>query len=125
MKKALFSEKAPKPVGAYSQAIAIDNWLFLSGQIPLDPETNKIITGDIKAQTQQIFKNINAVLQSHKMDFSNVIKATIFLTNSEDFLAVDTVYSSFFKTPFPARSCVTVKALPKSVNVEIEVTAYK
>lgn len=125
MKQAVFSKNAPQPVGSYSQAISIGNFLFASGQIPLNPKNDTLITGDIQAQTTQIMNNILAVLKSHKMDFSHVVKTTIFLTKADDFASVNSVYSSFFTQPFPARSCVTVKALPKNAAVEIEVIAYK
>jgi 2-iminobutanoate/2-iminopropanoate deaminase len=123
MKKSVFSPSAPKPVGSYSQAIAIGSFLFLSGQIPIDPDTEKIISGDIVSQTERVMQNIQAVLKAHDMDFSHVVKAGIFLKNMDHFSSVNEVYSQYFKEPFPARSCVAVRELPKGVDIEIEVIA--
>ena len=125
MKKTIFSLLAPKPVGSYSQAIAVGPWLFLSGQIPIDPNTEKLISGDIISQTERVMKNVQAVLEANQMDFYDVVKVGIFLTNMDHFSSVNTVYSQYFKTPFPARSCVAVQALPKGVDIEIEMIAYK
>ena len=113
----------PKPVGAYSQAIAVGPWLFLSGQIPLIPETGEIVKGDIIPQTERVMKNIQMVLLANHMDFDNVVKAGIFLKNMGHFSAVNEVYSRYFKKPFPARSCVAVQDLPKGVDIEIEAIA--
>ena len=123
MKKSVFSSSAPKPVGSYSQAIAVGSWLFLSGQIPIDPHTEKIISGDIISQTERVMQNIQAVLEAHNMNFSHVVKAGIFLKNMDYFSSVNKVYSRYFKEPFPARSCVAVQELPKGVDIEIEVIA--
>ena len=123
MKKSVFSPSAPKPVGSYSQAIATGSFLFLSGQIPIDPDTEKIISGDIVSQTERVMQNIQAVLKAHDMDFSHVVKAGIFLKNMDHFSSVNEVYSRYFKEPFPARSCVAVRELPKGVDIEIEVIA--
>ena len=123
MKKSIFSTAAPKPVGPYSQAIAVGSWLFLSGQIPIDPHTEKIISGDIVSQTKRVMQNIQAVLEAHNMNFSHVVKAGVFLKNMDHFSSVNEVYSRYFKEPFPARSCVAVQELPKGVDVEIEIIA--
>ena len=124
MKKSVLSELAPKPLGPYSQAIAVDSWLFLSGQIPMIPETGEIVSGDITAQTERVLQNIKAVLHAHQMDFQHIVKASIFLKNMECFSSVNAVYSKYFKKPFPARSCVEVSGLPKGVDVEIEAIAF-
>lgn len=123
MKKSVFSASAPKPVGSYSQAVSVGSWLFLSGQIPINPQTEEIISGDIVSQTGRVMQNIQAVLEAHKMNFSHVVKAGLFLKNMDHFSAVNAVYSRYFKKPFPARSCVAVRELPKGVDIEIEVIA--
>jgi 2-iminobutanoate/2-iminopropanoate deaminase len=125
MKKAVQSQYAPNPVGPYSQAIQQGPFLFCSGQVSIDPKTNEVLKGSVKEQTQLVMKNIEAVLAAGGMNFSHVVKTTIFLTDMNDFGSVNEVYSSYFKEPYPARSTVTVSALPKGVNVEIEVLAYK
>ncbi len=123
-KRSVNSPSAPPPLGPYSQAVAVGPWLFLSGQIPLVPETGKIIKGDIALQTERVMRNIEAVLKANNMDFGHIVKAGIFLKNMEDFSSVNKVYSRFFTKPFPARSCVAVQDLPKGVDMEIEMLAY-
>jgi 2-iminobutanoate/2-iminopropanoate deaminase len=125
MKEEILTLKAPAPIGPYSQAIKAGNFLFLSGQIPLIPETGQIENGDIKAQMLRIMKNIAAVLESAHMDFSNVVKVTIFLKDLKNFSAINETYEEFFKKPYPARSTVEVKDLPKGADVEVDVIAYK
>jgi len=125
MKIAIKSELAPNPVGPYSQAIQQGPFLFCSGQVSIDPKTNEVLKGSVKEQTQLVMKNIKAVLNAGGVDFSNIVKTTIFLTDMNDFAQVNEVYATFFKEPFPARSTVAVVGLPKGVNVEIEVLAYK
>ena len=125
MKKIIKTSGAPEPIGPYSQAIQIGNFLFCSGQIPLDPKTNQVLSGDISTQTELVIRNIDAVLKEAGCDFKNVVKTTIFLTSMKDFPLVNEVYSRFFKEFPPARSTVEVSGLPKGVNVEIEVVAFK
>lgn len=125
MKKVISTTNAPKAVGPYSQAIQLGDMLFCSGQISINPETGEVFTGDIKTQTQMVLKNIAGVLDAAGMNFSNIVKATIFLTDMNDFAAVNEVYGAAFPAQPPARSCVAVAALPKGVNVEIEVLAHK
>jgi len=125
MKKIIETAKAPAPVGPYSQAILIDGFLYCSGQIPIVPETGEILTGDISEQTRQVMKNAEEVLKEADFHWGDVIKTAIFLTDLGDFNAVNTVYAEYFKTNPPARSCVQVSALPKGVNVEIEIIARK
>jgi 2-iminobutanoate/2-iminopropanoate deaminase len=122
MKKEILTTQAPAPIGPYSQAIETGSMVFCSGQIPLDPATG-IITGEgnVEAQTAQVMKNIKAVLTQANLDFSNVVKTTIFLKNMGDFPKVNAIYAESFKAPFPARSTVEVARLPKDVLVEIEV----
>lgn len=125
MKKIISTDAAPKAIGPYSQAVQMDSFLFCSGQIPIDPKTNEVFTGDIKTQTEMVIKNIEGVLKAADMNFGNVIKTTIFLTNMADFATVNEIYGKSFATNPPARSTVAVAALPKGVNVEIEVLAHR
>lgn len=125
MKKVILTNSAPAPIGPYSQAIEVGNLVFCSGQIPLDPATNQVFTGDVKGQAELVMKNIEAVLTGAGLTFKNVVKTTIYLTNMADFQNVNEVYGRFFPEQPPARSTVAVAALPKGVNVEIEVTAAK
>lgn len=125
MKKSIYSNEAPNPVGPYSQAIQQGPFLFCSGQVAIDPKNNEVLKGSVKEQSQLVMKNIEAVLKAAGLSFSHVVKTTIFLTDMNDFGQVNEVYSSYFKEPYPARSTVAVSALPKGVNVEIEVLAYK
>ena len=127
MSKTIIETKnAPAPVGPYSQAVALNNgFLFCSGQIPLDAASGEVLMGAVSEQARKCLENVRAVLSEAGYDFSDVIKTTIFLTDMGDFAAVNEVYSSYFKEAPPARSCVAVKTLPKNVNVEIEVVAFK
>lgn len=122
-KEAILTKEAPAPIGPYSQAIRSGNLLFCSGQIPLDPATNQVVPGDVKAQAKQVMKNIEAVLKASDATFENIAKTTIFLKSMGDFPMVNEVYGSYFKGTFPARSTVEVARLPKDVLVEIEVLA--
>jgi len=122
MKKEILTTQAPAPIGPYSQAIETGSMVFCSGQIPLDPSTGTVVgEGNVEAQTTQVMKNIKAVLTQANLDFSNVVKTTIFLKNMGDFPKVNAIYAESFKAPFPARSTVEVARLPKDVLVEIEV----
>jgi 2-iminobutanoate/2-iminopropanoate deaminase len=123
MKKIISTSEAPAAVGPYSQAIRIGNFVFCSGQIPLDPKTGEIVPGDVKAQTRRVMENIAAVLRAEGLNFGSIIKTTIFLTNLADFQAVNELYGSYFQSEPPARSTVEVAALPKSATVEIDVIA--
>ena len=124
MKKEVLSSLAPRPVGSYSQAVAVGSWLFLSGQIPLDPETGQMVSGDIALQTERVMENIKEVLTANGMNFTHVVKAGIFLKSMNDFSVVNEVYSRYFEKPFPARSCVAVNGLPKDSDIEIEMIAF-
>jgi 2-iminobutanoate/2-iminopropanoate deaminase len=121
--KAISTEKAPAAIGPYSQAIQAGNLLFCSGQIPLEPVSGKIVAGDISRQAEQVMENVAAVLSAAGAGFSDVVKATVFLVDMDDFGAVNEVYGRFFSSHKPARSTVAVKALPRGVMVEIEVIA--
>jgi len=123
MKKIISTSEAPAAIGPYSQAVRSGRFLFCSGQIPLDPKSGQIITGDIAAQTRRVLDNIAAVLRAEGLTFDNVVKTTIFLTDLGDFQTVNEIYGSYFKQDSPARSTVQVSALPKGAKVEIEVIA--
>jgi len=123
MKKIVSTNEAPAAIGPYSQAVRRGSLLFCSGQIPLDPKSGEIVSGDIATQTRRVLDNIAAVLRAEGLTFDNVVKTTIFLTDLRDFQTVNEVYSSYFKEQPPARSTVQVSALPKEARVEIEVIA--
>ena len=122
-KKVIQTDKSPKAIGPYSQAIQAGNLLFLSGQIPLDPRTGELVKGDIGRQTQQVLENIKGVLESQKIGMENVIKVTIFLKDIGSFSRVNEVYAGYFPAPAPARSTVGVAKLPKDAEIEIEAIA--
>ena len=124
MKTAITSEKAPKAVGPYSQAIKVGNLLFLSGMLPIDPTTGNFTSDKATEQTEQVFKNIKALLEEANSDLSQVVKTSVFLADMNDFTAMNKVYTKYFTQPYPARSTIAVKTLPKNALVEIEVIAY-
>lgn len=115
----------PKAIGPYSAYRKANGFLFISGQLPINPISGEIETQDIKEQTKQSLKNIEAILKENDMDFSNVIKTTCFLADIKDFVSFNEIYSEFFTSPYPARSAFAVKDLPKAAKVEIEVIASK
>ena len=123
MKKIISTNDAPAAIGPYSQAVRRGSLLFCSGQIPLDPKSGEIVSGDIATQTRRVLDNIAAVLKAEGLTFENVIKTTIFLTDLGDFQTVNEIYASYFKQQPPARSTVQVSALPKGAKVEIEAIA--
>ena len=123
MKKVIATSEAPKAVGPYSQAVAVGNFLFCAGQIPLDPATGELIEGDVTAQTDRVLQNVAGVLRANGMSFANVVKATVFMVDLGKFADMNAVYSKYFSEPFPARSTIQVAALPKGSQVEIEVIA--
>ena len=124
-KKAIKIKNAPAPVGPYSQAILAGETLYVSGQIPVDPNTGKLIAGDISNCTTQVLKNINSLLEAAEMNLNNVVKCSIFLKNMNDFEKVNKVYSEFFSLTPPARETVQVSKLPLDVDVEISCIAIK
>lgn len=124
MKKEISSLSAPKAIGPYSQAILSGDTLYVSGNIPVNPSDGGIPDG-IEAQTKQVFENMKAVLKEAGMDFSDVVKTTAFLTDLDNFAAFNALYSDYFISPYPARSCVEVSKLPKGVLVEVECVAKK
>ncbi len=123
--KALHTDLAPAAIGPYSQAIEANGFIFASGQLPIDPATGEFAVGGVKEQTRQSLTNASRILQSAGVDLSHVVKTTVFLADMADFAAMNEVYSTFFNAPFPARSAVAVKALPKGALVEIECIAAK
>jgi len=120
-KTPIVSDNAPKAIGPYSPGICINGLVSLSGQLPVNPKTGKISAKDIKEQTRQSLENVKALLDAAELTFENVIKTTVFLTDMKDFSEVNEVYSEYMITPYPARSCVQVAALPMNAGVEIEV----
>ena len=121
--KKLHSDKAPKALGPYSQAIVAGGLVFASGQVPIDPATGNFVEGGIKEQTKQSLTNVSNVLAEAGIELSHVVKTTVFLSDMDNFAAMNEVYASFFSEPYPARSAVAVKTLPKGALVEIEVIA--
>ncbi len=126
MKKIIFTDKAPAPIGPYNQAVLVGNTLYTSGQIALNPETMELVLTDIETETKQVMENMKAVLEAAEMNFENVVKTTIFIMDMNDFARINTVYGSYFdEKTAPARETVQVAGLPKGVNVEISMTAIR
>jgi 2-iminobutanoate/2-iminopropanoate deaminase len=126
MKKIIFTEKAPAPIGPYNQAVLSGNTLYASGQIAINPASGEIITDNINDETTQVMQNIAAILEAADMTFENVVKASIFIMDMNNFAAINTVYGSYFnEKTAPARETVQVACLPKNVNVEISIIAVQ
>lgn len=125
MKKIINTLNAPAPIGPYSQAVLVGNTLYTSGQIAINPVNNELVTSTIKAETKMVMENLKAVLEAADMDFSHVVKCSIFISNMDDFAQINEVYGSYYKSDFPARETVQVACLPKNLNVEISVVAIK
>jgi 2-iminobutanoate/2-iminopropanoate deaminase len=123
MKTIINTNNAPAPIGPYSQAVIAGGLLFVSGQIAMNPVNGELILDDIKTETRQVMENIKAILTEAGLDFSHVVKTSIFLKDMQNFMQVNEVYGAYFTADFPARETVQVAALPKNVNVEITVTA--
>ena len=124
MKKIINTDQAPAPIGPYNQAVLINNMLYTSGQIALNPMTMELVLDSIEIETKQVMENIKAVLEAANMTFENVIKTTIFIMNMDDFAAINTIYGSYFnEATAPARETVQVAGLPRGVNVEISMVA--
>ena len=123
MKKVISTTKAPSAIGPYSQAIQVGNLVYTSGQIPIDPATGVFVEGGIKEQTRQSLLNVKAVLEEAGLTMGDVVKTTVFMADMNDFVDMNAVYAEFFSEPYPARSAVAVKTLPKGALVEIEVVA--
>ena len=124
MKTVVNTNQAPAAIGPYSQAIKAGGFLFISGQIPVDPVTGDVVSGDVAAQAKQVLDNITVILKSQNLDLGNVEKTTVFLADMNDFQTVNRVYGEYFSQDAPARGCVQVARLPKDVSVEIEAIAY-
>jgi len=123
MKTVINTNGAPQAIGPYSQAIKANGFLFVSGQIPLDPVTGQIVYGGVELQTYQVLNNLKAILAHEGLTCDNVVKTTVFLTDMEDFAVVNKVYAQYFISETPARACVQVVKLPRDVSVEIEIIA--
>jgi 2-iminobutanoate/2-iminopropanoate deaminase len=126
MKKIIYTENAPAPIGPYNQAILVGNTLYTSGQIALNPQTMELVLDDIETETKQVMENMKAVLAAAEMTFENVVKTSIFIMNMEDFSRINAVYGAYFnEATAPARETVQVACLPKNVNIEISMIAIK
>ena len=123
--KKISTVKAPQAIGPYSQAVFSGDLMFCSGQIPIDPATGEVLRSDIKSEAKRVFENIEALLSEAGLNFSNVVKTTVLLKDINDFAAVNEVYAKCFSEPYPARICFAVSALPKNVNIEVEVIAER
>jgi len=124
MKKEIFTDLAPKPIGPYSQGMLVDNTLYTAGQIAIVAETGELLIGDIKEETHLVMKHLKAILNAADLDFSHVIKCSIFLSDLSNFVEFNEIYGSYFQAPYPVRETVEVSKLPKGVNVEISLVAY-
>lgn len=122
-KQIINTDKAPAPIGPYNQSVKAGGLLFISGQIPINPATGDLVTGDIKSEVHQCMKNLEAILAEAKLTFEHAVKTTIFLSDMSLFAEVNEVYGSYFNSDYPARETVAVKGLPKAVNVEISMVA--
>lgn len=123
-KQIITTDKAPKAIGPYSQGVLAGNFLFVSGQIPIDPKTNQIIEGDIALQTKQVMENIKGILESGGASMNNVVKATLYIKDMDEYGRINEVYSAYLGNVQPARSTVEVRRLPKDVRIEIDVIAF-
>lgn len=123
IKEIIFSDKAPKPIGPYSQAVQVDKFIFLSGQIGISIETGNLVEGGIVAETKQVFANLKVVLESAHLSLDDIIKTTVYLTNLNQFAEMNKIYNEHFKGDYPARATIQVSALPKGACVEIEAIA--
>lgn len=124
-KKIITTQHAPSPIGPYSQAVQVGNFLFISGQVPINPVSNQIEATDITGEAEQVMKNLKAVLDAAEYSFADVVKTTIFLTDMANFPAVNEVYGKYFEGNYPARETVAVKGLPRNVSVEISMMAVR
>jgi len=126
MKKIIFTDKAPAPIGPYNQAVLADNTLYISGQVAFIPGTDNLVLDNIEVETEQVMQNLKAILEAADMTFENVVKSTIFIMNMGDFTRINSVYGKYFnEATAPARETVQVATLPKNVNIEISMIAIK
>ncbi len=124
-KAAIHTDRAPKAIGPYSQAITAGDFLFVSGQLPADPATGNLVEGDIAQQAKQVFANLREILQEAGLTEKDVVKTTVFLKDLGDFALVNQLYAEYFTSPFPARSCIEIAALPKGALIEMEAIAAR
>jgi len=125
MKKIINTKNAPAAIGPYSQAVLVNETLYCSGQIPIDPLTGDLVTGSIEEETEQVMENIKALLSAAKMGLEDVVKCSIFMSSMDYYASINEVYTNYFEVNPPAREAVAVKTLPKNVNVEISLIAYR
>ena len=125
MKKIISTQKAPAAIGPYSQAVVVDNMVYTSGVVPIDPETGNVVEGDIKVQATRVFDSMKALLESAGSGCDEVVKTTVFIKDMNDFAALNEIYATYFTGDFPARSCVEVARLPKDVLIEMEAIALR
>lgn len=125
VKEVISSPEAPKAIGPYSQAIRVGDWLFCSGQIAIDPRTGQLVTGSVEEETRQVLENLGAILKEAGMDYSDVVRVTVFMAEMNDYARINKVYAEYFKDKPPARAAVQVASLPKDVRVEISCIAVK
>jgi len=123
VKQAISAEGAPKAIGPYSSALRAGQLLFISGQVPFDPATGTLVTGDIQAQTRRVLQNVGALLEAGGLSFQSVVRTTVFLADMNDFAAMNEVYQTFFSEPYPARSTVQAARLPRDARIEIDAIA--
>ncbi len=123
MRDAVSTSNAPQAIGPYSQAVRADGWLFVSGQIPIDPATGHVVDGDVAVQTDRVLQNLRAILEAAGSSLDAVVKTTVFLADMDDFAAMNAVYARYFRPPAPARATVQVARLPRDVRVEIDAVA--
>src|SRR5437667_1202926 len=125
LKKEIIKPARSAPaVGPYNHAVRVGDLLFCAGQIPIDPATGNLVSGDVKTQAERVLQNVKAILDDQKLSFANVVKSTVFLTNLADFAAMNEVYAKYFTADFPARSTIQAAALPRGANVEVEIIAH-
>lgn len=125
MKKVISTDQAPAAIGPYSQAIEIGNFVFTSGMIPINPATGELVTGSVEAQAEQVFSNLQHLIEASGSSMDKVIKTVVFIQNMEDFGKINEIYAKYFPDPYPARSCVEVARLPKDVALEVEAIVEK
>jgi 2-iminobutanoate/2-iminopropanoate deaminase len=123
MKKIIFSDKAPKPIGPYSQAVIVDNFIFISGTLGMSIQTGNLVEGGIESETKQVFANLKAVLESANLSLDNIVKTTVYMTDLSKFTEMNNIYNQYFTKDYPARATIQVAALPKGACVEIEAIA--
>jgi 2-iminobutanoate/2-iminopropanoate deaminase len=125
LKEAVFTDKAPKPVGPYSQGIISNGFLFISGQVPLDPKTGKLVSDDFEEQVKRVLENLKAILEASNLSFDDLVKVTVFMKDPSKFSTFNNIYSKYFKGQYPARSVIFVNDLPVNAQIEIEAIAAR